>query len=708
MTLAMADGFDRLHPALQHHVVNSLGWSSLRPLQDAAIDPIIDGSHVLALAPTAAGKTEAAMLPLLHRMTEEHWTGLSVLYLCPLKALLNNLEPRLRGLAGFVGRRAELWHGDIGQTVRRSIRDEPPDILLTTPESLEAMLISRTVDHGELLGRVRAVVVDEIHAFAGDDRGWHLVAVLERLLGVTGRDIQRIGLSATVGDPARLLDWYVGSSTAPRQVVNPDALPGQIVEPEVTVDHVGTVDNAAQVIAAMHRGEKRLVFAESRSRVEDIAAGLREREVRTFVSHSSLSVDERRQAEAAFADARDCVIVATSTLELGIDVGDLDRVIQLDAPQTVASFLQRLGRTGRRPETSRNTLFLTLRPEERLLQTLGMLLRWRDGFVEAVQPPPLPYHLLAQQILAFVLQERVVGRSQLGLAVARLPEFAGYASVGLLDRIVEHLIDEGFLFDDDGVLSLGPEAESSFGYRHFVELTSSFVGAPMLAVRWGAKDIGTIDPLSLVNPPGRPPSALLLGGRAWTVVGVDWPRRVVAVTPADGPGRSRWQGSSRPLSADICDGMRRVLAGEDPPGVTLSRRAVAALNDLRSDAPWARADTTTVVRAEGAARWWTFAGLRANTSVALALGAARGDGRVDNLSLPVSTDYSPAELRDLLGASLDNPTDARHPLAREVSERLKFSECLPEDLALNIADARLQDPAATAEVLESEVAGWNS
>ena len=714
-------GFERLHPAIRHHVVNTLGWPSLRPLQHAAIDPIVAGAHVLALAPTASGKTEAAMLPLLHRMATEDWHGLSVLYLCPLKALLNNLEPRLHTLTGFVGRRAGLWHGDIGQAVRRSVRTDPPDVLLTTPESLEGMLISRVVDHAALLGNVRAVVVDEIHAFAGDDRGWHLAAVLERLAALTrtgahtatgapaAADLQRIGLSATVGDPAALLDWFAGSSPGPRAVVQPTepapaGAPGAPGAPgaDVTVDHVGTVANAATVIAALHRGEKRLVFAESRSRVEALAVELRRREVHTFVSHSSLSVDERRRAEAAFAEARDCVIVATSTLELGIDVGDLDRVVQLDAPGTVASFLQRLGRTGRRPGTRRNTLFLTLRPEEHLLQALGLLLRWRDGYVEAVAPPPLPYHLLVQQILAITLQDNGIGRSVLVERAGRLPEFARYRAAGILDRVLDHLLAHGYLFDDAGIISIGPGAERSFGYRNFVELTSSFTRSPLLTARWGTNDIGLVDPLSLqrrsdpgAGPGAHPATALLLGGRSWQVLGVDWRARTVAVTPVEGPGRSRWQGSSQPLSSEIADGMRRVLAGEDVPDVTISRRAADTLAELRADAPWARPGTTTLVRRDGATRWWTFAGLRANAALAARLDGRATPGRVDNLSIPVDPATSADGLAQALRTLMAEPA-AVHPDARRYAEELKFAGCLPDDLALATANARLDDPAAVA------------
>jgi ATP-dependent helicase Lhr and Lhr-like helicase len=274
-----------------------------------------------------------------------------------------------------------------------------PDILLTTPESIEAMLISRKTEHEWLFRNLQAVVVDEIHAFAGDDRGWHLQAVTQRVQRLASRPLQRIGLSATVGNPQGLLSWFTaGVPDAPREVVQPAGAAAR-PDPEVTIDYVGSIENAATVISRLHRGEKRLVFVDSRARVEELALALRARDVTTFLSHGSLGREERRAAEQAFAESRDCVIVATSTLELGIDVGDLDRVIQLDAPTTVASFLQRLGRTGRRDDAVANTLFLAT-SEDALAQTLGLCLAWEDGYVEPLEAPAYPVHLLAQQCLA--------------------------------------------------------------------------------------------------------------------------------------------------------------------------------------------------------------------------------------------------------------------------------------------------------------------
>ena len=359
----MSEGFDSLHPALRYHIVSTLGWSDLRPTQAEAAEPIMAGENVLLLAPTAGGKTEAAIFALLTRLASEKWLGLSILYVCPLKALLNNIAPRIEMYASFVGARVGLWHGDIADAARKRMLQEPPEILLTTPESIEAILISARIDHKKLLRDVRAVAIDELHAFAGDDRGWHLMFLLARLERLTRRRLQRVGLSATVGNPADLLDWL--SARRGGRVIDP---PRTADNADVTVDYVGSIENAVTIISRLFRGERRLVFADSRARVEEIANGLRAAGIRTFVSHASLSLDERRQAEKAFLQEHDCVVVATSTMELGLDVGDLDRVIQVGPPPSVASLIQRMGRTGRRLGATRNCLLLATNDEELLVR----------------------------------------------------------------------------------------------------------------------------------------------------------------------------------------------------------------------------------------------------------------------------------------------------------------------------------------------------
>ncbi|MDF9813064.1 DEAD/DEAH box helicase [Streptomyces sp. SPB162] len=691
---------DRLHPGLVHHIVNTLGWPGLRPLQEEAIEPLLDGSDAVLLAPTAGGKTEAAAFPLLSRMAQENWTGTSVLYVCPLKALLNNLLPRLETYTSWLGRTAALWHGDVSQPHRKRILRNRPDVLLTTPESLEAMLVSTNVDHRAFFSGLRTIVVDEVHAFAGDDRGWHLLAVLERLQRVVGRPVQRIGLSATVGNPDQLLTWLQGSGYGqrPAQVVAPHLREESPVLPppgEIQVDYVGSLENAATVIAALHRGEKRLVFCESRRQVEKLGESLRAKGVTTFLSHASLSVDERRRAEEAFADARDCVIVSTSTLELGIDVGDLDRVIQIDAPGTVASFLQRLGRTGRRPGSTRNCLFLAV-DEDGLIGAAALLLLWSRGWVEPVIAPPEPRHIVAQQVLALCLQEHRVGDRLWQEWWGGLGPFGNSA-----EPIVRHLIDEGFLDRDGGMLFIGPEAERRFGYRHFMDLTAVFTAAPEFTVLSGRSEIGTTNPALLTEEvPG--PRRLLLAGRNWQVTYIDWSRRRCFVEPVDGGGKARWGGvgSGRTASYELTRAAREVLLGSDPP-VVLTARATAALAQAReSSSEMVHPEGTVIVRGgrDTNVRWWTWAGYRANATLAATLTTI-----ADPLQRPTDTcirlreDVTPTEWRKATSEAVDQlclpAVDAR------ALNGLKFSAALPARLAEATLAARLADLEGAAAAL---------
>ena len=694
-----AAAFDRLHPALQHHIVNSLGWKTLRPLQEQAIPPVLAGDHALLLAPTAGGKTEAAVFPLMSLMLSEDWRGLSVLYVCPIVALLNNLELRLRDYGSWVGRRVELWHGDVAPAARRRIMADPPDVLLTTPESIEVMLVSSRSDPRALFRQLRAVVVDELHAFAGDDRGWHLLAVLERVRRLAGREVQRLGLSATIGNPRALLEWLAPAASRPRHIIAPGGEATQTAS--VQLDYVGGTENAARVVSSLHRGEKRLVFCDSRARVEELAAGLRRFGTETFVSHSSLSAEERRRSEHAFAQGSHCVIVATSTLELGIDVGDLDRVVQIDAPATVASFLQRLGRSGRRSGSSRNCLFLAT-SEDGFLRASGLLQLWREGYVEPVLPPPGPFHIFAQQLMALALQEGRIGRSRWRHWLGEMPAFAAMAREHL-DDIVEFMLARGILFEEEGMLSMGAAGEQAFGRRHFTELMSVFTSAPLFSVRHGRAELGLVHPLSFqVRREG--PAVFLLAGRSWEVSRIDWERRVVYVKPAREQGRSRWIGAGIPLRFELCRAVRRVLAGGDL-GVELSRRARSKLDELCEDFSWIDSAATAVVRdATGTSRWWTFAGLRANTTLGELIGGLRRQtSREENLSIRLADGTGAEELRKELGRASAAARRGIFPVTDEALEALKFSACLPPELAHRTLRERGSDPQAVAVCLREPI-----
>ncbi len=669
-------GFERLHPALQHHIVNSLEWRTLRPLQERAIDPILDGSNVLLIAPTAGGKTEAALFPILSQILNSGQSGLSVLYICPLRALLNNLEQRLSYYCRLVGRTCGLWHGDVAQTAKARVLKEPPDILLTTPESIEAILVSSRVSKEAFFARVKFIVLDELHAFAADDRGWHIWYLLKRLAKFTESEPQILGLSATVGNPPELLSWICAHSTRAQQVISPEAtIPTQ--SPEVSIDYVGSVENAGFVISSLHKGEKRLVFCDSRSQAENLASNLRERNVETFVSHSSLSKDERFQAEKAFAEGRNCVIVSTSTLELGIDVGDLDRVIQIDAPSTVASFLQRLGRTGRRSGTTRNCFFLATNSEA-LLRAAAIEHLWQAGWVEPVKPPPAPHHVAAQQALCLTLQERALPASELLKFVSQ--------------NGLNFLLANDFLSQDGPFIFIGPNTERLYGARHYMELLSVFDSPPLFRVEWCNRDLGSVHELSLQRRHDGSDPVILLGGRAWWVRSVNWPAKVAYVEPCDLPGCSTWLGSSAPLSFELCQAMRRVLISESI-SKSWSRRATTELGSFRNKG-LTDVKGTLLYDTKTGCEWWTFGGLRANATLAAWLRSAQISSRFDNLSL--STEGSPYELSKTI-ASL-TPTDLQLP---EKMTTPKFADAIPEALLLDFDRSRLYDVPAAAGILRS-------
>ena len=692
-----------LHPALAYHVVNTLQWPDLRPLQKASLGPLVAGEHALLLAPTAGGKTEAAMFPLLSRLLSEDWQGLSVLYVCPIKALLNNLEPRLRHYAELVGRRVALWHGDVTDAQRRRIVREPPDLLLTTPESIEVLLVSRRTDPRHFFAGVRAVVVDEIHAFAGDDRGWHLLSVLGRVEALAREPIQRIGLSATVGNTDELLEWLAGASEGPRRVIrtppSPTAKP-----PEVELDFVGSLDNAALVISHLHVGEKRLVFCDSRARVERLSVALKKLGITTYDSHSSLSKDQRFVSERAFAEDRDCVIVATSTLELGIDVGDLDRVIQIDSPPSVASMLQRMGRTGRRSGSVANFLILAT-TDGALAQAAGLLELWHRGFVESVQPPARPLHLLAQQLMAVALQEGGVGEADWLAKLLGLPPFSGL-NPAEPPEVVRHMLETGILFSDQGILWFGAQGEEAFGRRNFLEVLSIITSSPVFKVFHGREELGTVDRRSLMLE--ELPRGLLLAGRNWDIKSVDWRRQRIYVQATRRLGRSLWRGEGRPLHFEHCRAIRRVLSdGTPPPG--LSRRGAEALEELQHSHPWlsdedSESTVLAVDQGKGVA-WWTYAGLAANTALADTLRSQIDIPiRADNLSIVFDSQDNPARALGWVEAVTSEPFEKIRPrISKKALEGLKFSVCLPSRLAVEMLVERGTDTQALEAVVGATV-----
>ena len=607
---------------------------------------------------------------MLSRMLREEWPAASLLYICPIKALLNNLEQRLSHYAGLVGRRVEVWHGDVSQSRKQRALKDAPDILLTTPESVEAMLISTRVDQQAWFGNLQSVIVDELHAFAADDRGWHLRSVLHRLDQYLKRPLQRVGLSATVSNPQELLDWLAPSGK--REVVGSASVS---TDADVTIDHVASLENAATVIARLHRGQKRLVFCDSRSSAEQLSSMLRAHEVRTFLSHASLSASERRQAETAFAEEKDCVIVATSTLELGIDVGDLDKVIQIDAPSTVSSFLQRMGRTGRRGDSKRNCLFLTTNDNAFLL-ALGITQRWSEAWVEAAIPPPKPWPIVAQQAMVATLERGELPTHELtDVLGGSFPELA-HAQIG---QLVEHMIQIEYLDRSEAIVRVGPRLEREFSRGHYRDLLASFSGSMLLTGKHGNAEVGYIDPTVLTGEQEN--RLILLAGRSWRVTGIEWSKKTVWLEPAKEGGKARWMGGARSLSREVCQGIRTVLAEGAPALVTLSQRAKTALQFLRDDMSISPGTHFIASRPdEATVRTWTFAGTRANRTFARSAAGNGGKVKFDALSVQAPASLlAPAQ-----GTQFELTDDELSVFA----EAIKFSSCLPKGLLTETVVAR--------------------
>lgn len=698
ITTEMTAAFDRLSSALQHQIFNSLGWRSLRPVQELSIGPILDGDNVVVLAPTAGGKTEAAIFPLLSMIDSADWRPMSVLYIAPLRALLNNQEQRLESYARLVGRTAFKWHGDVDQHRRRSFLKEPADLLMTTPESLEVMLMSERVSSEQLFRNLRAVVIDEIHAFAGDDRGGHLSAVLERLSRHCGRDVQRIGLSATVGNPEEILAWAAGSSQRPARVVR---APDSSKAPKIDIDYVGNLANAAKVIAGLHQGKKRLVFADSRRAVESLGQELRQLGVDAYVTHSSLSRDERRDAEYAFELGRDCVIVATSALELGIDIGDLDHVLQIDSPTSVASFLQRMGRTGRRDDMAPNCTFLAT-TDEGLWTASAIVALFRRGFVESVSIRRRAAHLLAHQLMALAIQEHGI---RTGDWWAWLEHAAPFQALTAEDRaaVVAHMIAEDILIDVDGRYTLGEKGEKRYGFRNFSELYAVFSTPRSMTVMHGHVEVGSID-ASFAQQEDLAKLTFSLGARAWRAIAIDWESSIVRVEPSQDAHAARWFGRATLLSSALCGAICEVLTGAEP-DPTWSQRARERMASIRLEHSFLAPDVMTLEGEPLGYRLWTFAGGRANNLLARVLEAELGEKVTSgNLAIRIrgKAGESEAGLRTALRelAEHGRPTDeetGRFVNTVAKARLSKFEPCLPERLlARHIADYTLDATGARA------------
>ena len=695
-------GFERLHPHVQHAIVHDLGWRALRPVQELTIDAVLDGCNAVVLAPTAGGKTEAAMFPILSRILSDEPPPVAALYICPIRALLNNQEHRLQGYARMVGLEVFKWHGDVSDSRKQRFRESPAHVLMTTPESLEVMMISARTDARAIFQGLTAVIIDEVHAFAADDRGAHLAGLLERLVAMCGRDVQRLGLSATVGNPNVIGEWLQGSSRQPCRLVAP---PRPKADRDLRADLCADIGEAAAGIAQIARGKKSLVFVESRSKAEKVAHALTGTGVEVFIHHSSVSRSDRALAEEQFARGQNTAIVCTSTMELGIDVGDLDQVIQVDAPATVASFLQRLGRTGRRPNTRGNCTFFCLSPES-LLQSVALLRLADSGWVEDVQPAAHAMHVLAHQVMALILQEGGISRHNLLPWVEAAYPFSSIRSERL-QELVDTMLERDILYEADGLLSLGRRGEKLYGRKNFFELYAVFTAPPVMRVQHGKDDVGYIQALFVsMHDRNKGPLAFRLAGRAWEVAQVNWSKGVLHVRPAEHGRVPSWLGLPGVLSTQLCQAMMDVLLRErEEEESWLTRTAALEIASMReSYGGLLEPGTAPLEDQPDGVQWHTFAGGAVNRLLAAGLESHSGKKWVaGNLSIrckDIAVTAAGDTVRNLSQLDWERiAAGAARDMARGMLS--KFQPCLPEDAEDRLLADRLLDLPGTLRFLTS-------
>jgi ATP-dependent helicase Lhr and Lhr-like helicase len=691
---AQPSAFSRFPERLQAAIVSRLGWTSLRPVQEQAANAILDGKNAVVLAPTAGGKTEASLFPLLAQMVEQEpqGGGVGVLYIAPIKALLNNQAERLGLYTEMVGLTRFLWHGDIKNSEKKAFLRQPTTLLMTTPESLEVMLMSAGIDHKALFGDLRAVVIDEVHALAGSDRGAHLLSVLERACQVSKNDLQRIGLSATVGNPSEILTWLQGRSQRPSCIVNPAAEPGRKTIQITLKDSLSDLATATCQMAFQH---KSLLFCQSRALAESIAAQMQNRGMGVFIHHSSVALEERALAEAEFHRGQNNCIVCTSTLELGIDVGDLDRVMQINAPDTVSAFLPRLGRTGRRGGAANTSFFVE--NTAALLQAIAVVELARRRWVESVTISARNWPVLVQQLLALTMQTNGISPSTAWEQINAVADF-GEITRSDYDRLIKHMIQTEFLYLEKGALSIGTQTEKAFGRKNFMALYAVFSAPQQFEVYTrNGQAIGSLeDKFVDTLIPGM--SCFLLGGRAWIAAEIDRDQQRIAVESAPFGRKPNWGGFiPQFLGWQICQEIAAVLRVDEAVAY-LDEPTQQALTACRSEQRPTLTQPLTWA-SEKKATLWTYAGGKINRTLKYALEHHWGwQVSANNFQITLTGEHlTPTTLQKALKevcqpAFWQSPETQAFLLERLPNYRFsKFQRVLPPDFALEVVQAHLLD-----------------
>lgn len=625
--------FDRYAPFVQDYIYRN-HWENLRAIQVAAADAIFNtDENVLLTASTASGKTEAAFFPIITLFSENPPSSVGCIYIGPLKALINDQFTRLTDLCEEADIPVWHWHGDVAQSHKSRLMKRPSGILQITPESLEAMLLHKHAAIPKLFGDLRFVVIDEVHSLLRGDRGGQTLCLIERLSRIAGVNPRRIGLSATIGDPegtgeflslgtgrktiipkieAKGSKWrlsmehfYVKDVQAAEGKDVQDALP---VLEEKTDEAPKNADPGIGYIYEHTRGKKCLVFVNSREECETVTTTLRqycdlqhERD-RFLIHHGNLSASYRETAEGVMKDdSQYMTTVTTATLELGIDIGRLERAFQIDAPWTVSSFLQRMGRTGRRE--SPPEMWFVMREDEpearamlpatipwKLLQGISLVqLYLEERWCEPPRLDRFAYSLLYHQTMSTLASCGEMSPKAMADRILRLHYFHR-VSQDDYKILLRHLIKTDHIQQtEQGGLIVGLAGERVVNSFKFYGV---FVESEEYTVRSESQELGTV---CLPPPVGE---KLAIAGHVWVVLDVDHKRHLVYCEQVKGSIPAYFGECPGDLHTKILQRMRKVLK-EDKQYPYLMQNAVARLDQARFTAEHSGAADTPLINLGG-------------------------------------------------------------------------------------------------------------
>ena len=679
---------ESLNHRLRHFLANRLGWRSLRDVQKSALEAIGRGEDTLIVAPTASGKTEAALIPVFNSILSEGLPPVSMLYVSPLKALINDMHSRLELWGNHFNLEVMKWHGDVPANRKRRFIENPSDILLITPESLEVMMINRSrAEKERILGNLRYIIVDEIHQFIEADRGVQLNSLLARLERYTLVRPQRIGLSATVGNPEEVLNWMSPSGAVVRDTAE-RKLQYRIFE---FTDH--------KLIEVLRRftGKKVLIFVPSRRDAEKYYNIIRKcLDVDVFIHHSSINRDSREEAEERFRSVSAAFMVNTSTLELGIDVGDIDVVIHIRSPTSVNRFLQRTGRSGRRRGLQRTIIF----QENEALTALSVASLALSGRLEDLRIPVRPLDIYFHQILSSVFELEKPTRGDIYRGLGRAHVFSDLDADDFR-HLVEFMVENDFLRVHGPYLHHGFNFEKTFGKMNFLEFYTVFPPNYEFTVKHRTKVIGSLDSFFVVTylKVGR---GFILGGEKWVVKDIDHERFIVRVKPCTRDAEiPDWSSGGAPTTFEVARHVYDILLGDFDRGLLrwLDPGSQARVQSCMEMASAEGLDHGMIpVRIGKRIEINTFAGERVNALISDVFRLEHGVYDISNSALTSSfsarLDYHDIEstLRDIpaIISEEDFPLRLEDNLDRFVKN--KFIEHLPGDVAAHMRYSLLYRP----------------